>query len=614
MIKAVRQKKRRRKRLFFVGVLVILLAAAGVTLHRLSLSLQDISSIIQLAAGKISDTDQNSRPTKAMLRGTVYDRNLNELSVSYQLFTLYIHPTELSDRYSAAENLARILGMDKDILADRLKKVQPVIEIASDLDEQQAADIEALNLKGVQCKVREDRFYPAHTTAAYLLGFADNSIGLTGVEALYDSALQPGQYQGFNVPEVKIDDSELLDRTTMDVILTIDMDLQKKVEQQLHNYRKINGAARGMALVLEPGNGRILAMVSQPGYDPNYFWQADNQKLQGLVFTPEFNRELVRPLLKTAAAIYDGGLNGEILPVTVRAPDCGLAEEKIDGYWTLFGFQQPVPSLLPSGSKDAEADTVENDNFRMLSGAQLGVGLASLMNGGSRMIPYFLHSLYNHSRDRFYEREDASILQQRVIEPAAGIHLRRTLLLQPPYSSKDGFLFTNRETGISERNGLTHYQLQEIVVAAVPRDIPKVFLLMAVEYGSLYPLPPDAYKGKKRKEDLAALGQRLLPVLAAYSASDSVAEHPGIKSEENYRRFLISRRLELPEQKKRFDRVDTTMPEVTGLSLRKALQRISPYHLKVSIKGSGRIVAQNPAPGEPVTQSGVCELTLGSRI
>ncbi len=273
-----------------------------------------------------------------------------------------------------------------------------------------------------------------------------------------------------------------------------------------------------------------------------------------------------------------------------------------------------MPSLLPSGSKGADSDTEENDNFRKLSGAQLGVGLASLMNGGSRMTPYFLHSLYNHSRDRFYEREDASILQQRVIEPAAGIHLRRELLLQPPYSRKDGFLFINRETDISERNGLTHYQLQEIVVAAVPRGIPKVFLLMAVEYGSLYPLPPDAYMGKKQKEDLAALGQRLLPVLAAYSASDSVAEHPGIKSEENYRRFLISRRLELPEQKKGFVQVDTTMPEVTGLSLRKGLQRISPYHLKVSIKGSGRIVAQNPAPGEPVTQSGVCELTLGSRI
>ena len=161
---------------------------------------------------------------------------------------------------------------------------------------------------------------------------------------------------------------------------------------------------------------------------------------------------------------------------------------------------------------------------------------------------------------------------------------------------------------------MTHYQLQEVLVAAVPRDIPKVLLMLTVDYGTLYPLPPDAYKEKKRQEDLAALGRRLLPVLAAYSSPDRVAEHPGVKSEDNYRRFLISRRLELPEQKKSYARVDKSMPEVTGLSLRKGLQLISPYHLKVSIKGSGRIVVQNPAPGEPVTESGVCELSLGSRI
>ena len=57
MIKAVRQKKRRKRRLYIVGSLVILLAATGGTLHRLSLSLQDISRIIQLAAGKISKSN-----------------------------------------------------------------------------------------------------------------------------------------------------------------------------------------------------------------------------------------------------------------------------------------------------------------------------------------------------------------------------------------------------------------------------------------------------------------------------------------------------------------------------------------------------------------------------
>ncbi len=613
MIKAVRQKKRRRKRLLFVGMLVILLAAAGGTLHRLSLSLQDISRIIQLAAGKISDTDQNL-PERAVLRGTVYDRNFNELSVSYQLFTLYVHPTELSDRHSAAENLARILSMDQDFLEDRLKNVQPVIEIADDLDKQQAAEIEALNLNGVQCKVREDRYYPGHRAAAYLLGFVDNSTGLSGVEALYDSVLQPGEFQVASVPEVDVADVESPGRTTTDVILTIDMDLQKKVEQQLQEYRKTHGAAGGMALVLEAGTGRVLAMVSQPGFDPNYFWHADEEKLQGFVYRQQFNRELIRPLLKTAAAIFDAGLNGNILPVTVRAPDYGLAEDTIDEYWTQFKLQQPVQTLLPSGGKESEPDGAGQNTDQQLSGAQLAIGLASLLNGGSRLTPYFLHSLYDHSRNHFYGRKKSAILQQRIMPPANGIHLRRELLSQPPWKEKEGFLFVNRETNISKRQGFTDHQIQEVLVAAIPRKIPKVLMLMAVDYKTLYPLPSDVHKGKKKNNDLAALGRRLLPVLAVSSTFDHIAEHPGRKSEENYRRFLISRRLELPEEKKAYAGVDKVMPEVTGLSLRKGLQRISPYHLKVSIRGSGRIVAQNPAPGEPVAESGACELILSSRI
>ena len=614
MIKAVRQKKRRKRRLYFVGLLVILLAAAGGTLHRLSLSLHDIGRIIQLAAGKISDSQAVVRPTEVMLRGTVYDRNFKELSVSYQLFTLYVHPAELSDRLRTAEKLALVLGMDKDILADRLKNVQRVIEVADDLDEQQVADVEELGLDGVYCKPVEERYYPAHTAAGHLLGFTSNSTGLTGVEGLYDPVLQPGEFRNSDVPEVDFADSEALGRTTTDVILTVDITLQKLVEQQLHDYRKEKGAARGVALVMEPGNGKVLAMASQPGFDPNYFWQADDQRMQNLVFTPNFNRELIRPLLVAAAAIYDTGLEGEILPVTVRAPDYGLTEDKLEEYWKLFGFQQPVQSLLPSDRKPSAQDTAEMGNCGKLSGAQLEVGLASLINGGSRITPYFLNALYDHAQSRFYHRDDDAVLRQRIIPPAAGIHLRRELLQHSPYSSKEGFLFVNRNTKISENRGMTDYRIQEVLLAAAPRKIPKVLLLMAVDYGTLYPLPPGAVRGKKKKTDLSAIGRTLLPVLERYGSHEQVAEHPAAKSEDNYHRFLISRRLELPEQKKRYAHVSKIMPEVTGLSLRKGLQHLSPYHLKVSVRGSGRIVGQNPAPGEPLAETGVCELTLESRI
>ena len=590
-----------------------MLAATGGALHRFSLSHQDNSRIIQRAAGKITDGQGNDRSVELNLRGTIYDRHLEELSVSYQLFTLYVHPAELTDRRSSVEKLARVLGMDRELFAERLKNVKAVIEIADDLDKQQAADVAALNLDGVYCQAVEERFYPAHKTAAHLLGFVSNNTGLAGVEALYESVLQPGVFRSTDVPEVDFNDFEPSGRTTTDVILTIDLDLQKQVEQQLRAYRESIGAARGVALVIAPGSGRVLAMASQPGFDPNYFWQADSWKLQDLVFQPDFARELVRPLLLTAAAIYEAGLGGQVLPVTVRAPDYGFTEDRLEKYWRLFGFQNPVRPILPADGEQGTAGGPEAGNGSRLSGAQMEVALASLLNGGRRVTPYILHSLYNHSRQQYYFRADHSS-RQRIIGPVAGIHLRRELLLNSPYSNKDGFLFYNSNVGISESKGLTEYRIQEVLLAAVPRKLPNVLLLMAVDYGNLYPLPAGAVNAEKKKRELAALGRKLLPVLRGYGEQVQIADRPGEKNEDNYRRFLISRRIEVPEQKKSYVQVNKIMPQVTGLSLRKGLQRISPYHLKVRVKGSGRIVAQTPAPGESLAETGACELILQSQI
>ena len=612
MIKAARQKKRRKMRLYFAGLLVVLLAASGAGLYRFSLSLQDISRIIQLASDRISDNHTVVRSPRPVLRGTIYDSNLKELAVSYRLFTLYVHPAELSDRLEVAGKLARILGMDKDILAEQLKNVQRVIVLSDDLDEQQAADIEELALDGVYCNSLEKRYYPAHSVAGHLLGFTSNGVGLAGVEGLYDPVLQPGEFRNTDVAEVDFVDSEALGRTTTDIILTVDVALQKLLEQQLHEYRVKKGAARGIALALEPGTGRILALVSQPGIDPNYFWQADEGRMQNPAFRPAFNRDLIRPLLVRAAAIYDFGMDGKILPATVRAPDYGLPAETIHEYWQLFGMQQPVCDFLSVNGRETTA--VYSETESTLSVMQLAVGLASLINGGSRLMPFVLSAIYDHARDQFYRRDDEAVRRKRIIPPAAGIHLRRALLQQSPYSGKKDFLFVNKNVTIARNRGLTDYRIQEVLCAAVPRKIPKILLVMAVDYGILYPLPAQNVQKKKYTADLVSVGHRLLPVLDGYGSYEMTAKTPGEKNEDNYRRFLISTRLELPQLKKSTARIDTIMPELTGLSLRKALQHLTSYHLSIKIKGSGRIIGQNPAAGTPLAGIDMCRLTLKSGI
>ena len=614
MIQAVRQKKRRKRRIVFVGLLIVLLAAAGTTLHRLSLSLQDISRIIQLAVGNISGPQEIVSQDTSLLRGTIYDRHFKELAVSYQLYTLFVHPVELKDRQKVSRELARIIGEDDQILADKLKAIQPVIELSDDLDEQQVADIEALALAGVYCKSREERYYPAHTAAGNLLGYTSKGTGLAGVEAVYDPVLHPGDFRKQDSPEIDFDGAESLGQQTTDLILTLDIDLQKTLEQKLEEYRKQTGAARGMALAMVPSTGKVLAMVSQPGFDPNYFWQADDQILQGQVFRKNYIPELIRPLFTTTAAIYDSGINMNVLPATVRAPEYGLTAQKLKQYWEKFGLTRSVSGEPSQRSSESSPVRAESDGTEKISGAQLAVWLSSLINGGVRVAPYSVGKVYDHFHKKIYSRDKDNLHRERIIEPADGVHLRMELLSQPFFSSSDGFLFANKAARVLVENGSSVYSTQEVLFVAVPKKRPRIILVMAVDHDGLLPLSPKMYRRKRNNETIASVGRSLFHVLSRVGSEEITENTPWEKSEENYQRFLISRRIDVTKQKPVYTASEQSMPDITGLSLRKGLQVINPFKLDVSITGSGKIIAQEPAPGTPLVDAAGCKLILESRI
>ncbi len=614
MMKAVRQKKWKKKRVCLVGVLILLLAAAGITLHRLSLSLQDIGRIVQFAAGKTSRPIEEPRPENKVLRGQIFDRNYKELAVSYQLFSLFVNPVELSSRHDVAKELARINGDNAADLAEQLKNSQVVVKLADDLDDQQARAINTLGLKGVTCKAVEERYYPSHAIAGHLLGFTGKGTGLSGVEARYNRVLQPGEFRNTDIPEVDLADDDVLGQAATDVVLTVDLDLQKTVEQQLRKYRSLVGAAGGSVIVLDIASGQVLAMASQPGFDPNYFWQSDPENLKKDIFSKDYDPALIRPLLLRAAAIYECGMDNKILPATVRAPDYGLKQDRVDTYNALFSLGKPVKNPLLTSAEDSPGTDGAGDGQNKFSAAQLAVGVGSLLNGGKRVSLNVLQAIYDLKTSRQFMRSRTAARQTRILDPAAGIFLRRSLLLDSPFSQKKGFLFTNRAITTHITKGLTNFDLQEGIIAAVPKKNPKILLVMLVEYNSLYPHVKTDRRKRKNHDVLVSLGKSLLPVLSRHVAHETIAEHPARREEGNYRRFLISRRLDLPQQKQRIAQVDHKMPDLQGMSLRQGLQHVSSLGLAVRIKGSGHIVEQHPAAGEYFTQEGTCELTLESRI
>lgn len=604
MVKTARSKKNKRR--WFFPFLVILLAAAGAILYRCPLSLQDIGRISQSAVGKISSLSAGPAPAEPVLRGTIYDRNFNELAVTYKLYSIFANPVEVGDRRQVAQALEPLVNVKAEKLQARLKSTQYSIMLATDLDERQAEQINALKLQGITCKASDARFYPGHTAASHVLGFMGDGVGLAGVEGKYDTVLQ-GVFRTSNIPDIDFQGREHLGDTGADLMLTLDMGLQKILENRFRDFLAANGTEKGMGLLIEPSSGRILALMNQPSFNPNYFWKANESNRINRIYNHLLDKQLIRPILARAAAIEREGLDGPgLLPPTVAAPDYGFTdqqlerfEQQIELYGSVFGNWESGP--IVNERKDPQP---------VVTGVQVGVTLASLVNGGWRITPYVVDSLYDHATKARYSRRREATVKSHVLDPALGVKIRRDLFANWVSDQGNGVVFTGDRFQVQPDGPFSQYSMQHLFVALTPATRPRYLLLIATEQDHLLPNPP---RDKGEAGNLEELGRDLLATLARQEEPNAVAATPPAKSQENLRQFFISKRLNFTNAPEKDAIAAAVMPQMRGMSLRKGLQQIDKFKLKVRINGTGQIVAQYPLAGQSLTGVEECIVTLEPR-
>ncbi len=563
--------------------------------------------MLQSAVSKIFTFSAGPAPAETVLRGTVYDRKFNELAVSYRLFTLTVNPAEVSDHRKTAEALAPLVGGKVEGIEAKLKGSQRYLELADDLDEKKAAQVAALQLKGVACKAVDTRFYPGHVAASHVLGFMGDGVGLAGVEGKYDALLQGGSFRRSNMPDIDFQGRESLGASSTDLILTLDLDVQKRLEQRFREYLAAQGAEKGMGLVIEPGSGRILALVNQPSFNPNYFWKASESNRVNRTYNHVLNKELIRPILARAAAIEREGLNGTgLLPATVAATDYGFTSTMLDAFEKQIQLYGSVFGNWESGPSASE----QPDAVPTVTGVQVGVTLASLVNGGWRITPYVVDSIYDHTTAKRYARSNEATQRSHVLDPAQSVKIRRELFSKWLLEQDNLVVFTNEQLQLQKEKTFSKYSMQGLFVGLAPAKQPKFLLLMAVEQEYLRPMPTDkSYK----KTALEEMGKELLTLFVKDAPTEVLLTKAPQKNPENLRQFFISKRLNFREAPVKVNEPVAVMPMVKGLSLRKGLQQLKQYKMKIRVNGSGRIVAQYPLPGTPLAGVNECVLTLDTK-
>ncbi len=214
-------------------------------------------------------------PLKAR-RGTIYDRDGDKLATSVLYYDFAADPLRVENRPALARRLAARLSRKQSYYQRRLAMKNHFVYLDRRVPLETANDLLQVKDKGF-IKIKSfGRYYPFGRYAAQLLGFTDpDNRGLAGLELQYKEALtgQDGQallqYDARRFVSYNLDEPLIKPRPGNDLILTIDKDIQTVVENALEEGVRRTRAKSGVAIVLDPNTGQVLAMANAPGFDPN---------------------------------------------------------------------------------------------------------------------------------------------------------------------------------------------------------------------------------------------------------------------------------------------------------------------------------------------------------
>jgi cell division protein FtsI (penicillin-binding protein 3) len=650
-VNVVAEKRRLR-----VGVLTLVLAGLfGLIVIRLAVLLAlDGSRLSSLARGEHSEQVTLTAP-----RGPIVDRHGAALALSAQAFSVYARPARLLRSSSAAERarLAQVLALDPKELTARLGRPSHFVWLARRIPRTQADQVEALGLEGVGVLSEYKRYYPESNLAAAVVGMAGaDDQGLSGLELQYDRLMRGG-------PVELREDRDALGHAILDsplalrdaapgarLELTLDAQIQARAETELAAEVKQSGARRGIAVVLDPFTGEVMAMASVEGsgagdrlHNPavqDVF--EPGSTIKGILAAIALEDRVVGAHQKVycengewtvgGKPIHDHGRHQwlDLQEIVEVSSNIGAAKVALElgaaRYYRglrAFGFGSPTGIDLPgeaSGivrpARTWQQIDLANHGFGQgiaVTAIQLASAYAAIANGGVWMRPFVVKAAYGADGSPIFIHTPQAL--GRVISPT--VAHSANVILRSVVNGDDGtgrraaiddFVVAGKTGTAQMINAATGAYYQNRLVASfvgfVPADNPRLVVLVVLEdvghghMGGLIAAPVFSEIAAGALTRLNVTSRRadfdsasLLPLSSPASDNWSAEDNPVAPQPDRVRDVR-------------------SVPDFRGLSLRGALRMAAGRELNIQVEGSGYVIAQRPAAGQPLDGTPI-RLTLG---
>jgi cell division protein FtsI (penicillin-binding protein 3) len=378
-------------------------------------------------------------------RATLVDRHGFPLAASTECPSLYtFEPQKIQDPVGLARAVASVSGRDTDDILKDLRARKKFTWLARKLpfEKYDAARTICQQFKGCEMMEESGRFYPNGPLAANLVGCVGTDGGLTGLEHHWNATLQGGTRHFLVMRDAvatRLIPTEVIPEVApkpVTVRTTIDQAMQFEAERVLSDTVQEMHAKDGVALLLDPSNGDILAMAVVPTFDPNDAGASGPDAWRNRAVTDSYEPGSTFKLITLAAALDSGRYqptdtivvgNGTLTvgPKTIHDDEppihavytleevlahssnvgaakigMSLGEETMYHYMRLFGFGQPTALHLTGESagklrppKDWSMLSLPCLSFGQelrCTPLQLALAYAAVASGGYRVTPRLL--------------------------------------------------------------------------------------------------------------------------------------------------------------------------------------------------------------------------------
>jgi cell division protein FtsI (penicillin-binding protein 3) len=643
---------------FRIGIILIVFLVFFIALISRAFQLQVLSG------KKLKTLAQRQHTTVLQLppeRGVIYDRNGEKLAVSIMANSVCADPSKIADPVRTSGQVAEILNLDSQAVFKKISTPKSFCWLARKISPEQAVSVENADIEGIFLVKEPKRFYPNGELAAHLLGFVGmDAGGLEGLESKYDESLKGKPEKLAWARDAKgkklflrVEKNEIKKNESVNLVLTIDNRIQYLVETHLKDAVLSKGAKGGLAIVMDPKTGEILAMANEMGFNPNNVEGLTPEKWRNRAITDYFDPgstfkpflvagALEEKIIKESDKFFCENGNYKIANRVIHeankkrhgvltVPDIlkyssnigaakiaqKMGKEKFYDYIDRFGFGAKTGIDLPGESAGLVRPV---KNWVPVDTAMIGFGqgvsvtaiqliaaVSAIANNGVLMKPYVVRGFAD--KDNRLIKLYTPTVVRKVISP--NVAKRLTNMLTEVVGAPDGTGKNARivnvavagKTGTSQKFDFTRgvYSSEKVRTSFMgffPADNPQVAILVILDEPQR-----DKWGGVAAAPVFKNIGEQILNCFKT-----NIRETPVFEKDTNKVQLVSAQQTLIPQNAAGDD--ESTMPDFSGLTIREAMKKAKAESIELKISGNGWAVRQYPQAHAPFGDERVCNVVF----